>query len=147
MAGIWELRSDDQCWYRSHLSRTAPAGARLWSAEGEQLQLLEAILPRIAQLGGEGLPAVRRPTVVKAQRTKTPDDGLHRIEAGGLVGGDASSSAAELTGKLLLVVRSQPVAEPRCGHQDALRLRVEAGRDHLAWSGRLEHRQRGAATA
>ena len=50
MTNMQEKRSDDQCYGRSHTDGTAPGAVWLRAAEGQQLQLLEAILDRIAQL-------------------------------------------------------------------------------------------------
>ena len=106
-----EKRLEDECCMRSHMDRTGPGARWLRSAEGEQLQLFESILDRISQLIRERLQPLLRTAIVEAQRPKAAEDGLHRIKPRRLVAGDASRCAAKGACDVLVVVRTQPVAE------------------------------------
>src|SRR5260370_13421798 len=77
MAKLGEGRLEDQCWCRSHTDETTRVGSWLRSAEGKQLQLLEAVLDRVSQLISERLQALLRAAIVEAQSPYTTEDRLH----------------------------------------------------------------------
>src|SRR5260370_40721566 len=82
MAKLEEGRLEDQCWCRSHTDETTRGGSWLRSAEGKQLQLLEAVLDRGPQLICERLQALLRAAIVAAQSAATTEDRRHRVQPG-----------------------------------------------------------------
>src|SRR5260221_6964061 len=111
---------------------------RSWALEREELELLEAILDRGAQLVRQRVEALLR-TLLDADGAHLSEPCLHRVKPGGLIGRHLRRGAAELSRQVLVAMRAQPVGEPRGRYEHALGLWVQARRHDFARPV-LEHR-------
>src|ERR1700704_3169327 len=93
----------------------------LGSLEGQELELLEAVLDRRPELRRQRFQALSR-TLVDLEPAHLTKHRLQCIEGDRLIGGHPRGAAAKLARKIVVTMRAQPVREAGGGHDHALGL-------------------------